>query len=176
MRAHAHDIRLRCVTSVSPCSSSAPLHVMLVRLLCVTSTRCHPAGQVHQRQENQQDSGRLDHGAQRNGCISSLHLDVNSFFLHTLQADSDRTPACMQSKRPCCVFFSVPQVKFISDKKTDKILGAWIMGPNAPAPDCALLIPSFPAGKVQPRICMHTILNIPDALHLVFALTAVGQV
>lgn len=33
-----------------------------------------------------------------------------------------------------------PQVKFISDKDTDKILGAWIMGPNAGEliPECVL--------------------------------------
>lgn len=34
----------------------------------------------------------------------------------------------------------VVQVKFISDKDTDKILGAWIMGPNAGEliPECVL--------------------------------------
>jgi hypothetical protein len=39
---------------------------------------------------------------------------------------------------PCCFFHQ--QVKFISDKKTDKILGAWIMGPNAGEliPECVL--------------------------------------
>lgn len=36
--------------------------------------------------------------------------------------------------------FVPPQVKFISDKDTDKILGAWIMGPNAGEliPECVL--------------------------------------
>lgn len=39
---------------------------------------------------------------------------------------------------PCNVFNV--QVKFVSDKITDKILGAWIMGPNAGEliPECVL--------------------------------------
>jgi dihydrolipoamide dehydrogenase len=38
------------------------------------------------------------------------------------------------------LLFATVQVKFISDKKTDKILGAWIMGPNAGEliPECVL--------------------------------------
>ncbi len=44
---------------------------------------------------------------------------------------------------PYCVLLGdlcPPQVKFISDKDTDKILGAWIMGPNAGEliPECVL--------------------------------------
>lgn len=39
-----------------------------------------------------------------------------------------------------CNYQTSLQVKFISDKDTDKILGAWIMGPNAGEliPECVL--------------------------------------
>lgn len=41
---------------------------------------------------------------------------------------------------PVTRYVMIMQVKFISDKKTDKILGAWIMGPNAGEliPECVL--------------------------------------
>lgn len=54
---------------------------------------------------------------------------------------------CLPAANPPCLTAPlvhsnprIPQVKFISDKATDKILGAWIMGPNAGEliPECVL--------------------------------------
>jgi hypothetical protein len=69
-----------------------------------------------------------------------------------------------------------PQVKFIADKKTDKILGAWIMGPNAGEliPECVLAMEYGACSEDIARSC-HGHPTLSEAIKEAALATAFGK-
>lgn len=68
------------------------------------------------------------------------------------------------------------QVKFISDKDTDKILGAWIMGPNAGEliPECVLAMEYGACTEDIARAC-HGHPTLSEAIKEAAMATSMGK-